>query len=159
MRAWAYLTERTAYLGTTRLVPRRRPRVQLQRCRLSRAARWHRCGHRAGRRRAVRRGRARSARPTACRPACFGQTRGRLLTAPACYPRPLESTPQAPGRPTHLVHTLEEPWSHAACMTGRWRCREAVPKSLMPLLLNTRRPPTPRASSPSTCARRGPQPT
>ena len=59
-------------LGTTRLVPRRGPCVQLQRCRLCRAARGHRSGHRAGWRRGVRRGGARATRPPACRPACFG---------------------------------------------------------------------------------------
>ena len=79
VRAWARHIESTAYpwhplapLGTTRLVPRRRPCVQLQRCRLCRAARGHRSGHRAGWRRAVRRGGARATRPPACRPACFG---------------------------------------------------------------------------------------
>ena len=55
-----------------------------------------------------------------------------VLAVLAQYPHPLGSTPQALGRSSHPVHTLEDPRSHAACMIRRERrvrCREAVPKS------------------------------
>ena len=47
----------------------------------------------------------------------------------ARYSHPFGSTPQAPGRSSHPVHTLEDPRSHAACMIRRERrvrCRDAV---------------------------------